>query len=324
MTIVLSEGAYEHYSKSIKQAEESLRDIQVLRTPLNDISLLGKGNIKIEIKVKPFVTLHSDLSEKESFGFKIEFEGHSIGYTGDIHWKNIKSKKPEESKKSKEFKESIEKLKNCDIVIAHLGSIVNILEGKNFCNTFCQKWKNDKDNTGKCKNIEKCIKNGYKDANVNMEKLKEQTDKQNHLYLAGMANLFTCFKESEKKKLVIISEFGEELKEGIRMDLFHKFDDWFREINTEKEKKNRRCLPGDIGLTVDLVNGKILCHCCENYVLPENIKPVPYGEEEAICFVCEECRSVFSQHQIGAKLKNYCVNGRAFKKAPYRKLNDKM
>jgi len=310
LTLVLSEGTYEHYSKSIEQAEESLKDVQVLRSKTKILPLFLEDK---EINIKPFVTLHGDLSKKESFGFKIKFGDHSIGYTGDMRWE-----KP------------IKELENCNIVIAHLGSIVDILNGKNFCNSFCSKYENDKNNTGKCKKIEECIQNNYEKSDVCVEQFKKQTDEQNHLYLAGMANLFTCLKKSEKgksgkKKLVIISEFGEELKEGIRMDLFHKFDDWLRGKNAKKKGKNnkeendRRCLPGDIGLTVDLVNGKILCHCCENYVLPENIEPVPYGQEEAICFVCKECNSVFSQHQISAKLNNYRVNGRPFKQAPTRK-----
>ncbi|MCX6255860.1 MAG: hypothetical protein NTV31_15500 [Bacteroidia bacterium] len=98
---------------------------------------------------------------------------------------------------------------------------------------------------------------------------------------------------------------GEELKTGIRIDLCNKFNNWLKE-----NKKNLTCLPEDIGLEVDILTGDVYCHCCKGFVKSSDIKPVPYGKEEAICFVCKECEEVLSTNQIDLILKEYCENGR--------------
>jgi hypothetical protein len=110
----------------------------------------------------------------------------------------------------------------------------------------------------------------------------------------------------KKMELAVISEFGEELKGGIRMDLFHKFDKWF-EI---RSKKKAKCFPGDIGLEIDLINGNILCCCCQEFKVKNRISPIAYGKDEAILFICEECKSVLSTYQIDEILKEHYENGR--------------
>jgi hypothetical protein len=126
--------------------------------------------------------------------------------------------------------------------------------------------------------------------------------------LAGLTLFFnSLLKEKDNKlKLAIISEFGEELKSGIRMDLYKKFDSWFKRKSKEKSK----CLPGDIGLEVDAFTGNVYCHCCKRPANRFEIEPIPYGKEEAICFVCKECKAVLSSYQIDHILKEYCENGR--------------
>ena len=210
-----------------------------------------------------------------------------IGFTGDAKWKSAKWPN---------------QFKDCDIICAHLGSIINIIMGKNFCKTFCSNYDN------------KCIpckeSSGYGNLNVTKKKLIEQTRDENHLYLAGLTLFFDPLrKEDSKLKLAIISEFGEELKNGIRMDLYKKFDSWFGE-HFEEPKEKPRCLPGDIGLEVDVFTGNVYCHCCKRFVDRVGIEPVPYGKEEAICFVCNECKAVLSTYQIGHMLKDYCENAR--------------
>jgi hypothetical protein len=109
----------------------------------------------------------------------------------------------------------------------------------------------------------------------------------------------------KKMDLAIISEFGEELKGGLRIDLYNKFNSWFK-----TKKDNACCVPGDIGLEIDLNNNEILCNCCQEFRPKNRIKPIAYGKEEAIFFVCKDCFSVLSQYQIGQKLNEYYENGR--------------
>jgi hypothetical protein len=256
--------------------------------------------------IKAFRTTHHDLSKFQSLGFIISANKNDrravIGYTGDIKWSPNKTNPPE----------YLKHFKKCDIICAHLGSIINILNEKDFCNTFCKK---SPDDDSRCPTYNECKKNKFKDVDVIKKKLIEQTREENHLYLAGLTLFFdSLLKEKANLKLAIISEFGEELKNGIRMDLYKKFDSWFGEHFKEPEEKPR-CLPGDIGLEVDVFTGNVYCHCCKRFVDQAGIEPVPYGKEEAICFVCKECKAVFSTYQIDHILKNYCENGRNLESA---------
>jgi len=163
---------------------------------------------------------------------------------------------------------------------------------------------------------DQCKKNGFNNVNVSKSKVLNQTQKENHLYLAGMALLFKSLstKDGNNLKLAVISEFGEELKQGLRMDLYKKFDSWFGKL-FDKNTEKARCLPGDIGLEIDVFTGKVLCHCCNRFVDRSEIEPVSYGKEEAICFVCDECKSVLSSYQIDQMLKDYCEYGRQLEPA---------
>jgi hypothetical protein len=196
--------------------------------------------------------------------------------------------------------------KDCSIICAHLGAMVNVDKGKGFCRTFCTNFQNN-DIDYRCKAQGKCKESNFENVNVDPGKIEEQTHDENHLYLGGMASFFNPLLENDKKlQLGIISEFGEELKGGIRMDFYHKFDDWFK----QKKDKKCRCLPADIGLRIDIFSGDIFCHTCQTYVDREEIIPIAFGKEEAIFYICKECMSVLSSNQIEEKLKDYYENGR--------------
>ena len=310
LTLILSPGVFEQYNRIIKPSEEILRDIFVMGVKEGTIETTVYDedfNKDYIVAIKAIGTSHEDLSliKSQSFGFKIIVSDKTtnkpksiIGYTSDAHWNKSTTKGW-----SNYFSD-------CTIICAHLGSIVNILKKKDFCTTFCNE-------NGKCKNSSsfrnKCIKSGFEKANVTNNKLIEQTREENHLYLGGLASFFDDILSNEKRnlKLAIISEFGEELKEGIRIDLYKKFDNWFENgFKDPNDREKPRCLPGDIGLEIDVFDGKVCCHCCRRFVERDMIIPVPYGREEAICFVCKECESSLSSYQIGEKLKDYYENGR--------------
>jgi hypothetical protein len=295
VTLILSPGVFEHYNSVIGSSDTDLKDIIVVE--IKDYDLISVYKDKLEIyEIEAFGTTHEDLSQYQSLGFKITVKKGGretvVGFTGDIKWKLKDDKYPN----------YITHLSNCNIICAHLGSIINILDKENFCTPFCYVDE---------KHCEGCNKDNFEKLNITQEKTLNQTRKENHLYLAGMAYFFKYLSNNHNMnlKLAIISEFGEELKQGIRIDLHRKFDLWFKDLfqdNIEKPK----CLPGDIGLEVDAFTGNVFCHCCKRYVKGSNIVPVAYGKEESICFVCKECQSVLSSYQIDQMLKEYCENGR--------------
>ncbi|MCJ7446548.1 MAG: MBL fold metallo-hydrolase [Bacteroidales bacterium] len=303
LKLIISHGVFDQYYKLIKPSEESLKDIIVVQPGnegANEPCLVQKFDDNYSIEIKPFATSHKDLGQWESLGFIINIKKNketirTIGYTSDAHWRQ-------------DFSDNF---KDCHIICAHLGSIVDILNKKEFC-SLCGDYRDNGD--GKCEKDPECKEKRFVNGNPTTKKLLKQAQEQNHLYLSGLTMFFDKLLANEengdkKMELAVISEFGEELKEGLRMDLFHKFDDWFQERSTRSTKK-AKCFPGDIGLEIDLLNSNILCCCCQEFKSKDGILPIPYGKDEAIFYICDECKSVLSPYQIEKKLKDYYENGR--------------
>ena len=295
LKIILTPGVYDMFSKGMSLNKKSLKDIFVVdfkstnedSKPIKCYNYsIGRNSI---INIEAFKTSHNDLGELGSIGFLFEF-GNSeneikIGFTCDAQW-------------NPNFWKIF---KDCSIICAHLGSIVSIDKNNGFCPTYCTL------SDSRCVDSKECIETDYSLVDIDSGKIEKQTHDENHLYLGGLASFFhPLLRNDDKLKLGIVSEFGEELKGGIRMDFYHKFDDWFK---SNKDKKCR-CLPADIGLRIDIFSGDVFCHTCQSYVDREEINPIAFGREEAIFFICKECMSVLSHNQIEEKLKDYYENGR--------------
>ena len=293
--LMLSRGVFDQYYTLIKPSQKSLKDILVIPASTHGDKVQcfeHRFDENFSLNIEAIPTSHRDLSQWESLGFifNIVKNGKVIsqfGYTSDAHWKSNFS----------------EKFTNCNVICAHLGSVVDILRGKELCN-LCANY--NEDGSGKCRTYEKCKASNFEKAEPTNINLLKQAREQSHLYLAGLSMFFEDLLKKKKIELAVISEFGEELKGGIRTDLYHKFDDWFQATS----EKAARCIPGDIGLEIDLLNCNILCCCCQEYKLKDSISPTAYGEEEALFFICDECKSILSSYQIEDKLRDYCERGR--------------
>ncbi|MCJ7631019.1 MBL fold metallo-hydrolase [Candidatus Bathyarchaeota archaeon] len=299
LKLILSQGVFDqYYSGFIGPNKESLKDVIVVKVKTAKkkqcFEFKFDDNGKHSLSIEAFPTQHGDLMKWDSLGFIINIKNdgkpcRSIGYTSDAHW-------------TENFSDN---LKECDTICAHLGSIIDILEGKKF-SSLCKNFENDVDSPGDCTKFDGCKKEKFKNRKPSLEKLKGQVHEQRHLYLSGLAMLFDDLL-NKKMELAVISEFGEELKGGLRIDLYNKFNAWFK---ARAKNTNAKCIPGDIGLEINVMNNDILCTCCQEFKSREKTMPIAYGKEEAIFFVCEECQSVLSSYQIDQKLKEYYENGR--------------
>ena len=307
----MSQGVFDqYYFGFIKPSYKSLNDIIVINSSEPERSNINpeRGSSKINrtlcfeynfedplkhtLIVEAFPTKHGDLMNWESFGLIISIKKNgellrSIGYTSDAHWTESFS----------------EVFSECNTVCAHLGSIIDVLGGKDFC-SLCKNFKKET-NSNFCVKLESCKQDKFANRETNLEKLLDQVHEQKHLYLSGLTMFFENLLDAEKMELAIISEFGEELKNGLRIDLYKKFSQWFQERN-----KNAACLPGDIGLEIDALSNNVLCTCCQQFKPSHKITPIAFGKDEAIFFVCDECQSILSSYQIGQKLSDYYENGR--------------
>ncbi len=105
----------------------------------------------------------------------------------------------------------------------------------------------------------------------------------NHLGILGMGAMLNCV----KPKLAVISEFGEELR-PLRKSIAEKF-------TTVLEKT--RCLPGDVGLHVQIPDLSVYCIVHRDFVPFEEVK-VFGGREESYVYYYKDSESAHEKEEI--------------------------
>ena len=258
VNLCLSKAAYERFDSHIKDWEELLKDVVILENLKNPWSPIP------EIEISATKTPHDDLAGENATGIKIKSknEDFCFGITGDTPYYN----------KLGDF------FAECDVLCIHLGGIKHAELGYN------DDIYQNREDLRKIKNYDELIK-----------EYKKTYFKANHLLFWGTKKLISDCKPrtTGEGKLMIIGEFGEELKYTLRTDLCSKLS----------ENKDVRCLPGDIGLYIKIEeeNGiatkKIRCNFCEEFVEKEDIGTFPYERGDSIQYICESCRQTLSNLQ---------------------------
>lgn len=263
----------------------------------------------VKLEVQYFIAFHDDHSESDSYGFKLAFNKNNDGQEPiSIGFTGD----------SKWFPQYAKKFKDCNIICSHIGSIVETEKNRKL---------KDYTHVGKA---ERLIRT------------------KNHPYLFGEILFMQDWKESlTKKSLVLISEFGEEMKGNIRCDLTKRINYALNEkngcwenlscIEENSEKPRNSCsdsdeckrkigqfqtIPVDVGLRVStpLINkpsqddAQIYCIVCGDFREINNIDYEVFGHEEAIFYICKTCsrsKSVDVRHTIYRK---YLESGRELKK----------
>lgn len=236
---------------------------------------------KLSIKVKPVIAYHNDFSDySDSFGFSVEIKTNNstyhFGYTGDTSWHSA----------------IMDDYKECDALLVHLGSLID-------------REKEDRRKFSYYFKSERCW---------------ELAIEKNHPYLMGMLHFFKEFEEfgvkEGKSPLILMSEFGEELRGRIRLDLGERLRRTFPSISV---------LPVDVGLDVQLnVDGdknnpqwqngskfpKVFCIVCHDFVKLDRVDFETYGHDEALFCVCKSCRKSTPLNVLQEKLRSLHEIGR--------------
>jgi ribonuclease BN (tRNA processing enzyme) len=235
-----------------------------------------------EVKISPTRAYHDDYTQySDSFGFLINIHRNgenevSIGYTGDTKWvykEIIDPIKGERiNKVDRKIKDIVKQYENCDTIIVHLGSLINKNKEDDRYN-FLKYWACEREN--ECEQLVR---------------------KEGHPYLIGLLRILTSLYNESKvdKPLVFVSEFGEELRGKIRVDLVQRL------VKVYGNKMN--ILPMDVGINVQLqqddtskhstqlsTERKILCVQCERLLPLGEARFEHYGQDEAIYCVCKTC-----------------------------------
>lgn len=248
----------------------------------NGQQLLHNGTIRVTIT--PTKAYHNDFSEySDSFGFIINIEDseepsieHRFGYTGDTSWcHDIVG----------EY--SAEKL--CNTLLVHLGSLIDREQPERRKFSYYKK-----------KNAE----------NPCFHLIRSK----NHPYLMGMLHFLTEVwktKKVDNEPLVLMSEFGEELRGRIRLDF----------IDRLKGTYGLNILPVDVGLDVLLAcvssdkckdtailkekdnNPKVWCLQCRHFVALDEADFIHYGHDEALFCVCKTCKKGTPDNVLQERLR---------------------
>jgi ribonuclease BN (tRNA processing enzyme) len=253
-------------------------------------------------KITPTRAYHDDKTNySDSFGFKIELnernqDNLTFGYTGDTMWVYPNMPDPlkrEDKHEERKFEDIAKQYEKCDVLLVHLGSLV----GKNSNNelSFTQ--------------YDQC---GVNVGKYGCEKLVREN---HHPYLIGMLRLLSSYYNCVSKikhtgePLVLVSEFGEELRGTIRSDFLRRL----REVYKQK----MAFLPVDVGLNVQMGKKygvpsnsrsnrcacKVWCVQCNRFVNIGDAEFELYGTDHALYCVCKTCRKATPINVLQDKLR---------------------
>ena len=253
------------------------------------------------LSICPTRAYHDDKSSySDSFGFLINVnlvndDKVSIGYTGDTKW--VYPEIPDPLDRERIIRDISTQYKDCDTVVVHLGSLIDI-DKKKFFKDYDQ-----------CRESDNTV-------------CEELIQKKEHPYIVGLlrmlSSLYGYRKPSSKgQQLILISEYGEELGGGIRKDLVQRL----------KRAYDRHLvfLPLDVGIDVQLWPKaeyqdikrcpvqKVWCVQCERFVDIEEADFERYGVDEALFCVCKTCRKATSPDVLQLRLRRLYEEGRELK-----------
>ena len=252
------------------------------------------------IEIKPTYAYHNDFSEiSDSYGYIVDFYGNE-GNNNNVGNEPIFSFGYTGDTK---WHDSIpESYKGCDGVCIHIGALIESENGK--------------------KNKFEHYKGPQCDALI---------EKKQHPYLFGLLRYLKKIQEHNsvnKNKLLLISEFGEELKGSIRIDFIRRLNELLK-----NGSESPVCLPVDIGLNVVLASQienkesknkkwerehKVWCYGCEKFVDRREVgyRHFSHGNnDEALFYFCNTCLKSKPENFFQNKMRLICEAGLPLEKA---------
>lgn len=267
----LSPGAYKRVKSLIETVKDVFEDTRILRLEDDILQVQASNNENLNVFIKPTKSFHKD-SVGDSVGFLLRIK--------DGEKKDAIIGLPCDTKWSNNI---AEQYKECDFLCIHIGGV------------FPEKF---------------CMVDYLDDKKTNRKVVFEKQQ----LYLPGTLWFGQdIIKNSTSKdiKLLILSEFGEEMSGGLRMDFARKLANHYKAESSNDKKI--AIVAGDVGLVVDPIEKCIRCSCCKEYYPWEYFDDChAYGDTEQIYYTCPTCNNILSYDQ-------QC---RRFNEKPYGTLTD--
>jgi hypothetical protein len=258
---LLSRGAFERLKPLIESARDVFRDTVVLK-PRTEYPVWEDGTNRLVLRA--CLALHRDASHLSNrSGFD------SVGLVGEIRdGRTVKGRIgiPSDTKWDAQISRDYTGESLCGLICLHLDSIMP----------------------------ERFSLTSYFDAK--QTRVKVLHEKQ-QLYLPGVVWYLEAIRKPHvdgMPTMVILSEFGEELAGGVRIDIARRLQAY----TDEKREGKVVVLPGDVGLRVDPTGRTIRCSCCRL----EHPWTTPFhcetsGGSEQIFYVCPWCLRNFTQQE---------------------------
>jgi ribonuclease BN (tRNA processing enzyme) len=274
----------------------------------------GSNTSRPAVTIKPTRAYHQDHSGySDSFGYIIEvtptnLENVVIGYTGDTKWVE-EELLDDPLVVPKRRIEIISQYRNTDALIVHMGSLIDKEKGEAEAD---KRYSFDFYAPGNDNRCEKLIRG------------------KNHPYLIGLLRLVSSLcnnsDSQSRNKLVLLGEFGEELRGGIRVDLVRRLLQTFNGAGLT-------FVPVDVGVNIQLKcrSGKsgeknpaknaesILCTQCNRFVniigqkpLEANIQFEAYGVDEGLYCICNTCQKALPHDVVQDRLRRLSEIGYEF------------
>ena len=228
-------------------------------------------SLTVLVAIQAVQAIHTDGTEFDSMGVVIRVpsqkkRGLQIGFTGDTRYSSSLCNQ--------------DGFAHCNVVVPHLGSVI---KSKAFSNSH-----------------ESCSLDLKENLKRALKQLQPTLTEENHLYIPGISMFLCDIKKAvkgtqpkSKPPLIILSEFGEELRGGLRADLATRLQRIFK----------MEVLPADVGLRVGVKDRSVRCAICRQYVHAAAVRPVTVSDEdEALLFVCKDCYRA-RQHELPALLE---------------------
>jgi ribonuclease BN (tRNA processing enzyme) len=225
---------------------------------------------------------HDDYTKKDSIGFRITIPESN---RGGQHQNKLAVGILGDSRYHPELHKG---LRDCDVVVLHLGAMLEDSSYRGAAEASCI------EDRGQLCHLHRLTPGGCKEEvkKCAQEALYKLLDK-NHLYWTGATKLVCDLLQTRETKgrapLVVLSEFGEELRGGLRADLARRLESHFSDQNREFPG----VIPADVGLRIDVAKRTVRCAVCERYWTWKEMDAIAVRPaDEGLSFVCWDCQSL--------------------------------
>ncbi|MBC7343444.1 MAG: hypothetical protein H5U02_13540, partial [Clostridia bacterium] len=256
--VIATRSCFKHFYSTFTDSKECIKDVVLLLPGKQEELRVVGGNFTI----RPIPAYHQDLGEGDCAGLVIE--------VNDKH-----------GQESHEFKSILgmtgdtvwtttlaRDLAECAVVCMNMGALIDVRKGASFEEFFCDPGA-----------------------------VKKLIYEQNHLYLPGTLTLLQELSQKGRAQLAVIGELGEELKSGLREDLFYSINDFLTRLGTCHKRTPIKALMEDIGLTISWEQGsgepQVRCARCKRPFPATEVQLKVTEDErksEQLNYYCPDCK----------------------------------